>query len=68
VTEELAELARRAAAAVGVPFAGVDILPGPDGKLYLLEVNAVPGWRGLARALQCDIASEVLDWIAAEIT
>lgn len=67
VNEELAELARRAAAAVGVPFAGVDILPGPDGQLYLLEVNAVPGWRGLARALQRDIAREVLDWIAAEI-
>ena len=28
--------------------AGVDLLPGPDGEWYVLEVNAVPGWRALA--------------------
>ncbi|MBV9125004.1 MAG: RimK family alpha-L-glutamate ligase, partial [Planctomycetes bacterium] len=42
------ELALRAAAALGAPVAGVDLLPGPGGAYYLLEVNAVPGWRALA--------------------
>ena len=35
----------RAAAALGAPMAGVDLLPGPQGEWYVLEVNAVPGWR-----------------------
>ena len=26
---------------------GVDLLPGNDGRLYAIEVNAVPGWRAL---------------------
>src|SRR5262249_21271605 len=39
------ELALRSAAAVGAAVAGVDLLPGPDGEWYVIEVNAVPGWR-----------------------
>ncbi|HWB08680.1 MAG TPA: RimK family alpha-L-glutamate ligase [Pirellulales bacterium] len=63
VTPELAELAHRAAAAVGAPLAGVDLLPGKDGRLYAIEVNAVPGWKALARALKLDVAKLVLDYV-----
>ena len=59
-------MARRAAAAVGAPLAGVDLLPGRDGKLYAIEVNAVPGWKGLARALGVDVARLVLEFVAGE--
>jgi ribosomal protein S6--L-glutamate ligase len=64
LSDGLAELARRAAAAVAAPLAGVDILPGRDGRLHVLEVNAVPGWRGLAKALQVDVAQIVLEYLA----
>lgn len=60
VTPALAELALRAADAVGASIAGVDLLPGNDGQLYALEVNAVPGWRALAEALRVDVAELVL--------
>ncbi|HEV3342214.1 MAG TPA: RimK family alpha-L-glutamate ligase [Pirellulales bacterium] len=63
VTPELAELAHRAAAAVGAPLAGVDLLPGIDGRLHAIEVNAVPGWKALARALKVDVAKLVLDYV-----
>ena len=59
----LVDLARRTAVAVQAPLAGVDILYGPGRQPYVLEVNAVPGWRGLARALQIDIAARVLNWL-----
>ncbi len=59
---ELADLARRAADVVGAPLAGVDLLAGRDGRWYCLEVNAVPGWRALARTLEIDVASRVLDF------
>lgn len=65
VTPDLAELAHRAAQAVGAPIAGVDLLPGRDGRLYAIEVNAVPGWRALARVHSIDVARLVLEYVAA---
>ena len=61
------QIARRAAAAVGAPVAGVDILPGCDGKLHTLEVNAVPGWKGLAKALNVDVAKLVIEFVVDEV-
>jgi ribosomal protein S6--L-glutamate ligase len=63
LTPPVADLARRASAAVGAPLAGVDLLPGDDGHWYVIEVNAVPGWRALAAALQCDVAALVLRFL-----
>lgn len=63
VTDQLKDLAHRAANAVGAPLAGVDILPGNDSVLYALEVNAAPGWKALARCLKIDVARRVLDFV-----
>lgn len=65
VTPELAAMAHRAAAAVGAPIAGVDLLPGRDGRLYAIEVNAVPGWKALARVHRIDIARLVIEDVDA---
>ena len=54
------ELARAAAGAVQAEIAGVDLLPDESGNLWVLEVNAVPGWKALARVTQQDIATEVV--------
>lgn len=64
VTPELQDLAVRAAAAIGAPLAGVDLLPARDGGLYVIEVNAVPGWQALTRVTGVDIAAEVLAFAA----
>ena len=64
VTMELAQIARRAAAAIGASVAGVDLLPARDGRLYAIEVNAVPGWRALAAVTGVDVADRVLNYIA----
>jgi ribosomal protein S6--L-glutamate ligase len=63
LTAEMATLARRAADAIGAPLAGVDLLPARDGTLYAIEVNAVPGWRALATALNVDVAQSVLEYV-----
>jgi ribosomal protein S6--L-glutamate ligase len=60
LTVEEEHLALAAAAAVGAPVCGVDLLPGPAGEWYVLEVNAVPGWRALAPATGVDVAAEVV--------
>ncbi len=54
-------LARRAAAAVGAEIAGVDLLPAADGRVVAVEVNAVPGWRGLEAAIGRDVTAVVVD-------
>jgi RimK family alpha-L-glutamate ligase len=64
VTAELAQVARRAAACIGASVAGVDLLPGRDGRLYAIEVNGVPGWRALAGVTGVDVAKRVLDHVA----
>jgi ribosomal protein S6--L-glutamate ligase len=53
-------LALAAAEAVGVEAAGIDLLPGLDGETFVLEVNAVPGWRALAKATGIDVALELV--------
>jgi ribosomal protein S6--L-glutamate ligase len=60
---ELAELALRAADAVGAIIAGVDLLPGPGGEWYVLEVNAVPGWRALGPVTGVDVASTLIAFL-----
>jgi RimK family alpha-L-glutamate ligase len=56
-------LALSAAAALGAAMAGVDLLLGPRGKWYVLEVNAVPGWRALAPVTGVDVAAAVIDFL-----
>ena len=66
LTRGQAALAVRAADAVGCPVAGVDLLPGPGGELFVIEVNAVPGWRALAPVSGVDVAAEVVRFLTAE--
>jgi len=66
-SSELIQLARQAANVVQAKIAGVDILIAPDGTPTVLEVNAVPGWKGLAKATSKDIALEVLAFTIDQI-
>jgi RimK family alpha-L-glutamate ligase len=63
LTAEATRLALAAAAAVGAPLAGVDLLPGPKGVLHVLEVNAVPGWRALTAVTQIDVARAIVEFL-----
>lgn len=64
LTDERASLAVRAAASVGADYAGVDLLTGRNGTSYVLEVNGIPGWRGLQEATGLDIAGKLIDYLA----
>jgi RimK family alpha-L-glutamate ligase len=64
LSEQLSALAVRAAAAVGADYAGVDLVTGRDGTTYVIEVNGIPGWRGLQEATGLDIAGRLLDHLA----
>jgi ribosomal protein S6--L-glutamate ligase len=58
VPAEVIAIARHAAATAGATIAGVDILPGPDGPV-VLEINAVPAWKGLQSVVDTDLTEAV---------
>lgn len=66
--DEEVEMARIAARVVGARVAGVDLLPGRDGQLYAIEVNAVPGWQAIARVTGVDIAQRVVKLLETEVS
>jgi RimK family alpha-L-glutamate ligase len=59
--DQLGALAIRAAAAMGADYAGVDLLTATDGTVYVLEVNGIPGWKGLQEATGADVAGALMD-------
>jgi RimK family alpha-L-glutamate ligase len=64
LSDNQVSLALRAAEAVGCPIAGVDLLPGPSGELFVIEVNAVPGWKALAPTCGIDVAKAIVRFVA----
>lgn len=55
------QMALAAARAIGAKLAGVDLMEDLDtGGWVVLEVNAVPGWRALARVTGIDVAAAVV--------
>jgi ribosomal protein S6--L-glutamate ligase len=63
-TDAEVALARRAAEVMETEAAGVDLIQGPAGEWYVLEVNAVPGWRALAPVTGVDIAAALIRHVA----
>ncbi|RZU02725.1 ATP-grasp domain-containing protein [Rivibacter subsaxonicus] len=60
LTPELAALAEAAARALGMDYAGVDLLPSSAGP-QVLEVNGVAAWHGLQRVTAFNIAQAIVD-------
>jgi RimK family alpha-L-glutamate ligase len=58
---ELGALAEAASRAVDINYCGVDIIRDAQGKLYVLEVNSIPAWKGLQAVTKLDIAQALVD-------
>ena len=65
--DEWSAHAVRAAAVVGADYAGVDLLPSVDGRVFVLEVNGIPGWEGLQRATGIDVSSALVEHLESRV-
>lgn len=61
LSAELARLAEDAAAALGMDYAGVDLMPSAQGApIQVIEVNGVAAWQGLQRVTPFNIAAALV--------
>jgi ribosomal protein S6--L-glutamate ligase len=67
LSREEADIAVRTAQCLDMLYTGVDIVESTDGKLYVLEANASPLWRGLYRATGIDPAPAIIDSVLARL-
>jgi RimK family alpha-L-glutamate ligase len=64
---EWERLALASAEAMGAEYAGVDLLPSREGPVFVLEVNAIPGWEGLQRATGVDVAGAIVEHLTRRV-
>jgi RimK family alpha-L-glutamate ligase len=58
--DEATGLCLQASRLLGTDYAGVDLLQTPHGYT-VVEVNSIPGWSGLQRTTEIEIAQEIAD-------
>jgi RimK family alpha-L-glutamate ligase len=68
LSAEQERLCMEAAEVLGVDYAGVDLLRAADGHEYVLELNGIPGWRGLQEATGDDVAGALVEHVEARLT
>jgi RimK family alpha-L-glutamate ligase len=58
---DVLKLAVQAAKVLDIAYCGVDIIRDKADKLWVLEVNSIPAWRGLQSVTSTDIAQVLVD-------
>ena len=58
---ELAALAERASAALGLDYSGVDLMRDHEGRAFVIEVNGIPAWKGLQSVTSQNIGKLLID-------
>ena len=67
-SSEAVEISLQSAQTMGADYCGIDLLPGDDGLLYILEVNSTPGWRGLQSVSPINIAEKIVSYSLSQLT
>jgi ribosomal protein S6--L-glutamate ligase len=66
VPKEILELGVKATKALGLDYAGVDIMETPRGPV-ILEANGSPGWQALKAATGIDIAEKIVRHVTEKV-
>jgi RimK family alpha-L-glutamate ligase len=63
LSPEMESLALQAARVIPLDYAGVDLMRAEDGNIYVIEINSIPGWRGLQKTTTRSIADHIIEHI-----
>jgi tetrahydromethanopterin:alpha-L-glutamate ligase len=64
---DVLEIAVNAAKALNIAYCGVDVIRDGQGKLWVLEVNSIPAWRGLQSVTTLNIAQLLVDDLLSKL-
>ena len=64
---EMIDLGLRVASVLETDYCGIDLMQGEDGTVYVIEANSMPGWAGLQKVCDTDIAAALADYLLAQI-
>jgi len=67
LSEEAISLCLGASRLLGTDYAGIDLLDTGDG-FTVVEVNSIPGWSGLQKTTEIDIAAEIADHLLTQLS
>jgi tetrahydromethanopterin:alpha-L-glutamate ligase len=59
--QDVLAIALQAARVLDIAYCGVDVIKDKNGKVFVLEVNSIPAWRGLQSVTQANIAQILVD-------
>ena len=65
IDDEIAELAIDAVRAVGLFYAGVDIMLDINNTLQVIEINSIPAWKSLQEVSSVNVAEYLADYFMA---
>ena len=65
VSDEMAELAVKAVHAVGLFYAGVDLISDMNNIVQVIEINSIPAWKSLQEVASINIAEYLVDYFMA---
>jgi ribosomal protein S6--L-glutamate ligase len=66
LTDQQTEMAKRICQSMELRFASVDLIDSDDGQPKVLEVNAIPGWRGAQGVYDFNIAERIVSLLLQE--
>lgn len=67
VENDVLAIALHAALVLDIAYCGVDVIRDSNGKLWVLEVNSIPAWRGLQGVSPVNIAQILADDFLSQI-
>ncbi len=56
INDQFADIAKDAVRAIGMHYAGVDVMQDLEGNLWVTEVNSIPAWKGLQSVNNFNVA------------
>ena len=65
--QDVLAIALQAALILDISYCGVDVIRDKNGKIFVLEVNSIPAWRGLQSVTKINIAQILVDSFLVKI-